>query len=92
IIVIFFHFQDMDCLDISLIRDTRTGKHAKVPKDPRLRDTVTMGTSDTPLEDKMVSIAYGTDLVNISFLNFAANSKETAQVGNILRLNFKTRL
>ena len=24
--------QEMDCLDISLIRDTRTGKYAKLPK------------------------------------------------------------
>ena len=32
ILLFFCYFQDMDSLDISSIRDTRTGKYAKVPK------------------------------------------------------------
>ena len=45
-----------------------------------MRDTVTMGSSDVPLEDKMVTICYGTDMVNLSFISFAANSRELAKV------------
>ncbi|CAD5122039.1 DgyrCDS10491 [Dimorphilus gyrociliatus] len=69
----------MDFLDVSLIRDGRTGKHARLPKDTKLRDTITMGSMDVPLEEKMVTICYGTDLVNVQFINFAANSRDVAR-------------
>ena len=49
-------------------------------QDQKLRDTCTMGSSDVPLEDKIITICYSTDMTNVSWLNFAANSKETAQV------------
>ncbi len=39
-----------------------------------------MGAPDIPLEEKMITIAYGTDMVNINFVNFAANSREVARV------------
>ncbi|XP_052272582.1 1-phosphatidylinositol 4,5-bisphosphate phosphodiesterase beta-1-like isoform X3 [Dreissena polymorpha] len=70
--------KDMDCLDISYIRDTRTGKYAKVPKDGKLRETCLIGPSDVPLEDKTVTIAYGNDMVNIEFYNFVCASRELA--------------
>lgn len=69
----------MDYLDVSLIRDGRTGKYARLPKDTKLRDTITMGSMDVPLEEKMVTICYGTDLVNVQFINFAANSRDVAR-------------
>jgi phosphatidylinositol phospholipase C beta len=52
------------------IRDTRTGHYAKVPKDPKMRDQVTMGASQDSLEDKTLTVSYGPDFVNISFFNF----------------------
>lgn len=39
-----------------------------------------MGAPETPLEDKQLTVAYGGDLVNISFINFSFNSKEITQV------------
>lgn len=69
----------MDLLDIATIRDTRTGKGAKVPRDSKLRQMVTMGNSDT-LEEKTVTVVSGPDFVNISFTNFCCNKKETAKV------------
>lgn len=39
-----------------------------------------MGAPETPLEDKQLTVAYGADLVNISFINFSFNSKEITQV------------
>ena len=39
-----------------------------------------MGTPDVSLEDKMITIVYGTDMVNLSYLNFAATSREMASV------------
>lgn len=66
-------------LDIATIRDVRTGKGAKIPKDPKLRQLVTMGSQDT-LEEKTVTIVSGPDFVNLNFLNFCCTKKETAKV------------
>ena len=71
--------QEMDMLDIATIRDTRTGRYAKIPKDPKLRQIVTMGLQDT-LEEKTVTVCWGSDFVNISFINFCCTKKEIAQV------------
>jgi len=49
-------------------------------KDPRLRESLMVGATDCPLEDKMVTIAYGIDMVNISYISFAATTKAIAQV------------
>ncbi|XP_030750745.1 1-phosphatidylinositol 4,5-bisphosphate phosphodiesterase classes I and II isoform X2 [Sitophilus oryzae] len=69
---------EMDLLDIAHIRDTRTGRYAKIPKDLRLRQTVTMGSQDT-LEEKTVTVVCGNDFVNINFINFCCTKKEIAQ-------------
>ncbi|CAH1790865.1 unnamed protein product [Owenia fusiformis] len=71
--------KDMDSIDISMIRDTRTGKYAKVPKEGKLRDSCTMGAPDVPIEDKTVSVCYSSDFVNIQWVNFVCNTKETAK-------------
>lgn len=39
-----------------------------------------IGQSDVPVEDKTVTIAYGTDMTSISFVNFVCSSRETAKV------------
>ena len=49
-------------------------------QDPKLRELITIGSSDCPLEDKMLTVAYGTDMVNISYANFATTSREIASV------------
>ncbi|PBC29897.1 1-phosphatidylinositol-4,5-bisphosphate phosphodiesterase classes I and II [Apis cerana cerana] len=83
---------EMEMLDIAIIRDTRTGKYAKVPKkrinillvilicinDPKLRYLVTMGSQDS-LEEKTVTICYGSDFVNMNFINFCTTRAEVAK-------------
>ncbi|KAF7386290.1 hypothetical protein HZH68_013422 [Vespula germanica] len=69
---------EMDILDIATIRDTRTGKYAKIPKDSKLKSLVTMGSQDS-LEDKTVTICYGSDFVNMTFINFCTTRAEIAQ-------------
>ncbi|PNF24811.1 1-phosphatidylinositol 4,5-bisphosphate phosphodiesterase classes I and II, partial [Cryptotermes secundus] len=71
--------KEMDMLDIATIRDTRTGRYAKIPKDPKLRQIVTMGSQDT-LEEKTVTVCFGSDFVNIMFINFCCTKKEIAQL------------
>jgi hypothetical protein len=39
-----------------------------------------IGQSDVAVEDKTVTIAYGTDMTSISFVNFVCSSRETAKV------------
>lgn len=91
--------KEMDFLDIALIRDTRTGKFCKVPKDGKLRESLNIGPKECPLEDKSVSVAYGTDMINIDWINFVCSDKETAQLWtnellkysvNLLSANFST--
>ncbi|XP_014674758.1 PREDICTED: 1-phosphatidylinositol 4,5-bisphosphate phosphodiesterase classes I and II-like isoform X2 [Priapulus caudatus] len=38
-----------------------------------------MGSTDLPIEDKTVTIVHGPDFVNVDFINFVSNSKETAK-------------
>ncbi|PSN44092.1 1-phosphatidylinositol 4 [Blattella germanica] len=87
--------KEMDMLDIATIRDTRTGKYAKIPKDPKLRQIVSMGSQDT-LEEKTVTVCFGPDFTNICFINFCCTKKEIAQLWtdellkisyNLLQLN-----
>ncbi|XP_025162250.1 1-phosphatidylinositol 4,5-bisphosphate phosphodiesterase classes I and II isoform X2 [Harpegnathos saltator] len=100
----YLHWMDqnneMDMLDIAIIRDTRTGKHAKIPKDSKLKSFVTMGYQDS-LEDKTVTICYGSDFVNMNFINFCTTRAEIAQhwteqlfqlAYNLIQLNTSTTM
>ncbi|KAF4532691.1 hypothetical protein B566_EDAN002927 [Ephemera danica] len=87
--------KETDMIDIATIRDTRSGKNAKIPKDPKLRQIVTMGSQDT-LEEKTVTICYASDFVNLNFINFCCTKKEIAELWsrelvqiayNLLQLN-----
>ncbi|XP_050405762.2 1-phosphatidylinositol 4,5-bisphosphate phosphodiesterase beta-1 isoform X2 [Patella vulgata] len=84
--------KEMDSLDISLIRDARTGKYAKIPKDLKLRESLMIGSADIPLEDKTLSVGYGTDMVNIDWINFVCSQKETAQEWAKELLDYSTNL
>ncbi|KAM6909081.1 1-phosphatidylinositol 4,5-bisphosphate phosphodiesterase beta-3 [Xenentodon cancila] len=70
--------QEVEILDISTIRDTRTGKYAKQPKDQKMREKLGFGKEN--VERKLVTIVYGNDLVNISFLNLQAMQEDTAKI------------
>ncbi|XP_037532121.1 1-phosphatidylinositol 4,5-bisphosphate phosphodiesterase beta-3 [Nematolebias whitei] len=70
--------QEPDILDINLIRDTRTGKYARQPKDQKTRGLLDLN-KEIP-EGRLLTIVYGSDLVNVSFLNFLALQEETAKI------------
>ncbi|XP_078591083.1 1-phosphatidylinositol 4,5-bisphosphate phosphodiesterase beta-1-like isoform X4 [Branchiostoma floridae x Branchiostoma japonicum] len=100
---------ETECLDITVIRDTRTGKYARLPKEARecyrkkprgpkfkrrvsaglfpslsvvdkLKEMVQFGPPDIPVENKTVTVVYGPDMVNISFINFVSNSEGVAKI------------
>ncbi|XP_048737703.2 1-phosphatidylinositol 4,5-bisphosphate phosphodiesterase beta-1-like isoform X4 [Ostrea edulis] len=92
---------DMDFLDISYIRDTRTGRHAKVPKgssrrpsapEGKLRDQCMIGPPDIPTEDKTITICYGKDMTSIDFINFVCASRDVAREWTEELLKFATNL
>ncbi|NP_001165392.1 phospholipase C beta 1 [Bombyx mori] len=70
---------EVELLDIVTIRDVRTGVHAKVPKDPKIRNVVLIGSQGS-LEEKTVTVCHGTDFVNVNFINFCCTRKEIAQL------------
>ncbi|XP_075974138.1 1-phosphatidylinositol 4,5-bisphosphate phosphodiesterase classes I and II-like isoform X2 [Anticarsia gemmatalis] len=70
---------EVEMLDIATIRDVRTGGHAKVPKDQKIRNLVLIGSQGS-LEEKTVTVCYGADFVNVTFINFCCTRKEIAQL------------
>lgn len=57
-----------------------------IPQDPKLRQLVNLGSSVDMLEEKTVSMVFGTDFVNLTFINFCCTKKELAKVSkNISR-------
>ncbi|XP_041951562.1 1-phosphatidylinositol 4,5-bisphosphate phosphodiesterase beta-1-like isoform X1 [Alosa sapidissima] len=71
--------KETDVLDISYIKDTRTGKYAKLPKDVKLREQLDVGTLVGKMENRMMTVVSGPDMVNITFLNFMAFQEEVAK-------------
>ncbi|XP_032345580.1 1-phosphatidylinositol 4,5-bisphosphate phosphodiesterase beta-3 isoform X2 [Camelus ferus] len=71
---------EVDTLDISSIRDTRTGRYARLPKDPKIREVLGFGGPDARLEERLMTVVAGPDLVNTTFLNFMAVQDDTAKV------------
>lgn len=68
---------ETEFLEISSIRDARTGKSAKLPpREGKLKDSVSMGPDSIALEDKTLTIVYGSDFVNVNCVNFCCNNKE----------------
>ncbi|XP_015782614.1 1-phosphatidylinositol 4,5-bisphosphate phosphodiesterase classes I and II [Tetranychus urticae] len=69
---------EIEYLEISSIRDTRTGRYARVPREGRLRDSCNIGLSEIPLDERTFTVVYGPDFVNTSFINFVAPNREDA--------------
>lgn len=53
-------------------------------QDSKLRQIVTLGSQDT-LEEKTVTVCFGNDFVNVTFINFCATRKEIAQVSEYIQ-------
>ncbi|RMX53878.1 hypothetical protein pdam_00018631 [Pocillopora damicornis] len=65
--------KETDLLELTSIRDIRTGKSAKIPKDKSLRDSLKIGGSEEDsIQDKTITIVYGSTLVDIYYVNFVA--------------------
>ncbi|XP_057266241.1 1-phosphatidylinositol 4,5-bisphosphate phosphodiesterase beta-3-like, partial [Pezoporus wallicus] len=71
---------EVDLLDICVIRDTRTGRYARVPKDPRTRELLGFGGAGGHPQERLLTVVHGPDMVNVAFLNFLAVQDHVAKV------------
>jgi len=67
-----------ELIDIALVRDTRTGKQAKLPRDAKAREQANLGSPKVQL-DRTFTIVWGTEFANVNFINLSCDNKETAQ-------------
>ncbi|XP_062864063.1 1-phosphatidylinositol 4,5-bisphosphate phosphodiesterase beta-1-like [Trichomycterus rosablanca] len=71
--------KETDLLEITHIKDARTGKCTKTPKVPKLRELLDVGNLVGRIENKMLTVVTGPDMVNITYLNFMAFQEEVAK-------------
>uniref|UniRef100_A0A1A7YH78 Phosphoinositide phospholipase C n=1 Tax=Iconisemion striatum TaxID=60296 RepID=A0A1A7YH78_9TELE len=63
-------------LDVATIRDTRTGKFAKLPKQPKVRNVFNMDFPDSNHLAKTLTFVSGPDTVNLTYHNFFASKEK----------------
>lgn len=86
---VIFHFKrtrGLEIFDLNCATDTNWCIFFS-GQDSKLRQIVTMGSQDT-LEEKTVTLCYGADFVNLTFINFCCTKKEIAQVSLLTSLPF----
>ncbi|XP_023656042.1 1-phosphatidylinositol 4,5-bisphosphate phosphodiesterase beta-1-like isoform X2 [Paramormyrops kingsleyae] len=71
--------KETELLDISYIKDARTGKWSRTPKDAKVRELLDMGNVVGRIESKMLTVVCGPDMVNITYMNFMAFQEEVAK-------------
>ncbi|XP_039540264.1 1-phosphatidylinositol 4,5-bisphosphate phosphodiesterase beta-1 isoform X2 [Pimephales promelas] len=71
--------KETELLEVSVIKDTRNGRFAKMPKDPKLRELLDVGTLEGKMEDRTLTVVSGQDMVTISYYNFVAFHEEVAK-------------
>ncbi|KAJ7991071.1 hypothetical protein DPEC_G00293430 [Dallia pectoralis] len=69
---------ETELLDITHIKDARTGKSTKTPKEAKLRELLDVGNLVGRIENRLLTIVTGPDMVNITYLNFMALQEEEA--------------
>ncbi|TDH01571.1 hypothetical protein EPR50_G00181590 [Perca flavescens] len=72
--------KDTELLDLTLVKDVRTGRSTKTPKEAKLRELMEVGNLVGRLENRMVTVVTASDLVNVNQLNFIASQEEEAKV------------
>ncbi|XP_068577941.1 1-phosphatidylinositol 4,5-bisphosphate phosphodiesterase beta-2 [Cebidichthys violaceus] len=66
-------------LDVATVRDTRTGKYAKLPKHTKVRNVFNMDFPDSNHLAKTLTIVSGPDTVNLTYHNFFASKEKVTQ-------------
>uniref|UniRef100_A0A3Q2Z707 1-phosphatidylinositol 4,5-bisphosphate phosphodiesterase n=1 Tax=Hippocampus comes TaxID=109280 RepID=A0A3Q2Z707_HIPCM len=79
-------------LDVATIRDTRTGKYAKLPKHPKVRNVFNLDFPDSNHLAKTLTVVSGLDTVNLTYHNFFASKDKVTQnwANDILAIAYNT--
>ncbi|XP_029316401.1 1-phosphatidylinositol 4,5-bisphosphate phosphodiesterase beta-2 [Cottoperca gobio] len=79
-------------LDVATVRDTRTGKYAKLPKHTKVRNVFNMDFPDSNHLAKTLTIVSGPDTVNLTYHNFFASKEKVTQnwANDILAIAYNT--
>uniref|UniRef100_A0A668ANC0 Uncharacterized protein n=1 Tax=Myripristis murdjan TaxID=586833 RepID=A0A668ANC0_9TELE len=72
--------KETELLDLTLVKDVRTGRSTRTPKEAKLRELLDVGNLVGRLENRMVTVVTASDLVNVSQLNFIATQEEEAKM------------
>uniref|UniRef100_A0A3P8WK75 PLC-beta PH domain-containing protein n=1 Tax=Cynoglossus semilaevis TaxID=244447 RepID=A0A3P8WK75_CYNSE len=72
--------KETELLELTLIKDVRTGRNTKTPKEAKLRELLDVGNLVGRLENRMVTVVTALDLVNINQLNFIATQEDEAKL------------
>ncbi|XP_074503475.1 1-phosphatidylinositol 4,5-bisphosphate phosphodiesterase beta-1-like [Sebastes fasciatus] len=88
--------KETELLDLTLVKDVRTGRSTKTPKEAKLRELLDIGNLVGRLENRMVTVVTASDPANVNQLNFIASQEEEAKAwceevfalaSNLLSLN-----
>ncbi|KAE8280999.1 1-phosphatidylinositol 4,5-bisphosphate phosphodiesterase beta-1 [Larimichthys crocea] len=71
--------EETELLDLTLVKDVRTGRAPKTPKEAKLRELLDVGNLVGRLENRMVTVVTASDLVNVNQLNFIASQEDEAK-------------
>ncbi|KAG7273008.1 hypothetical protein CRUP_011892, partial [Coryphaenoides rupestris] len=71
---------ETELLDLTLVKDVRTGRSTRTPKEAKLRELLDVGNLVGRLENRMVTVVTASDLVNANQLNFIASQEDEAKV------------
>ncbi|MCJ8743730.1 hypothetical protein PDJAM_G00097600 [Pangasius djambal] len=71
--------KETDLLDIAYVKDARTGKYSRTPKDAKVREQLGVAGVVGKIENRILTVVTGPDMVNITFLNFMAFQDEVAK-------------
>ncbi|XP_041646165.1 1-phosphatidylinositol 4,5-bisphosphate phosphodiesterase beta-1-like [Cheilinus undulatus] len=72
--------KETELLDLTLVKDVRTGRSTKTPKEAKLRELLDVGNLVGRLENRMVTVVTASDIVNVNQLNFIASQEDEAKV------------
>ncbi|XP_061767360.1 1-phosphatidylinositol 4,5-bisphosphate phosphodiesterase beta-1 isoform X1 [Nerophis ophidion] len=72
--------KETELLDLAHVKDVRTGRSTKTPKEAKLRELLDVGNLVGRLENRMVTVVTASDIVNVGQLNFIAAQEEEAKV------------
>ncbi|KAI4789008.1 hypothetical protein KUCAC02_035494, partial [Chaenocephalus aceratus] len=71
---------ETELLDLTFVKDVRTGRSTKTPKEAKLRELLDIGNLVGRLENRMVTVVTASDLVNVNQLNFIASQEDEAKL------------